>query len=114
MSNAKVRVQVGRAWIEVDAVSVKEAIKGISEYAEVFGETVCGLCKSQSVAPVHRNAQGYDFYEMACLSCGAKLSYGQAKEGGRLFPKRADQDGNEIGTRGWHHYKRESGNTGGF
>lgn len=109
MASAKVRVQVGRTWIEVDSASVKDAIKGIAEYAEFFCETECKLCKSPSVTPSHRLAKGYDFYEMVCLSCGAKLSFGQAKEGGRLFPKRKDQDGNEIGTQGWHRYQASEG-----
>lgn len=102
----KVRYPVGRAWIEVEAETVKEAIRGLSEYAEVFGETKCGLCGGDRVLPTHRNAKGYDFYEIVCLSCGAKLSFGQTKEGERLFPKRRDQGG-EIGTNGWHQYQAE-------
>lgn len=98
-------MQVGRAWIEVESGGVKDAIQGLSEYAEVFAETVCGLCKSDQVAPSHRTAQGYDFYEMACLGCGAKLSFGQTREGGRLFAKRKDKDGREIGKNGWHQWQ---------
>lgn len=103
--SAKVRYPIGRAWIEVDAVSVKESIKALSEYAEVFGQTHCGLCQSDQVWPVHRVAKGYDFFEMKCAACGASLSFGQTREGERLFPKRRDQDGHEIGKNGWHQYQ---------
>ena len=102
---AKVRLKVGEAWVEVDAVSVKDAIQEISDYVEVFGEGTCGLCQSPEIVPRHRRHQDFDFYEMACLACGATLSYGQTKEGGRLFPKRKDRDGNEIGKQGWHQYQ---------
>ncbi len=105
MTNAKVRVQIGKTWIEIDASSVKEAIIGLAEYSEVFSQAECGLCQSHEIAPMHRSAQGYDFYEMGCLSCGAKLGFGQTREGGRLFPKRKDQDGNVIGVNGWHKYQ---------
>ena len=109
MTNAKVRVQVGKAWIEVDANGVKEAIQALSEYSEVFQELTCGLCQGNNVVPNHRQAKGYDFYEMRCLTCGARLSFGQTKEGGRLFPKRNDKDGNEIGARGWHQWESTQG-----
>ena len=104
MTKAKVRVQAGKAWIEVEASNVKEAMQGIGEYAEVFKEDTCQCCQSTNVIPIHRNAQGYDFYEMVCCDCGAKLSYGQTREGGRLFPKRSDKDGNYLPNMGWHKY----------
>jgi hypothetical protein len=109
MVSAKIRVQIGKTWIEVDANSVKEAIQGLSEYTEVFSQGECGLCQSHEVAPMHREAQGFSFYEMTCLSCGARLSFGQTREGGRLFPKRKDKDGNPIGNWGWHKFQKDDG-----
>jgi hypothetical protein len=103
--NARIRYPVGRAWIEVEANSVKDAIRDLSEYAEVLGECQCGQCGSDRVQPTHRLAKGYDFFEMVCLACGAQLSFGQTREGGRLFPKRKDKDGCELGKNGWHHYQ---------
>jgi transposase-like protein len=100
----KVRMQVGRTWLEVDATNVKEAIRELSEYASVFGETTCGLCGSQRIQPSHRTAKGYEFYSWVCADCNAQLSYGQTKEGGRLFAKRRDQNGDEVGKNGWHQY----------
>ena len=80
--------------------------RGIEGHArEVFRETTCGLCGSEQVAPSHRVAKGYDFYSMDCLGCGATLSFGQTREGERLFPKRRDKEGNEVGKSGWHQYQ---------
>ena len=110
MASAKVRTKIGETWIEVDCMSVKEAVQAISEYAEFFVEGECGLCKSRAVAPSHRVAtrketgDKFNFYEMECLDCGAKLSFGQNKDGVRLFPKRTDEQGNEKGSQGWHQY----------
>jgi hypothetical protein len=103
-----IRYPIGDVVITIECQGVKEAIKSLSDYAEVFGETTCGMCKSEHVVPSHRFTKGYDFYEMVCISCGAKLSFGQTKEGDRLFPKRSDRDGNEIGTNGWHQYQPQN------
>ena len=111
---AKLRVQVGKTWVEVDCVSVKDGIQELSQYMEVFVEGMCGVCQSTDVIPNHRTAKGYDFYEMKCLGCGATLSFGQTKEGGRLFPRRRDQEGNELGKQGWHQYQATQADGGGF
>ena len=103
----RIRYQVGKAWLDVEAESVKEALKDISEFSEIFGETVCAACGRDNAQPRHRVAKGYDFYEVACLSCGAVLSFGQAKEGGRLFPKRRDTDGSQLENNGWYIYRRQ-------
>ena len=112
----KVRMQVGgKTWLEVEVGSVKDALKELSDYAEVFSETTCGSCGSQEVRPLVRTARGYEFYEVACLACNAKLSFGQTREGDKLFPKRRDQNGDEIGKNGWHQYEKshEQPQTGG-
>ena len=108
--STKVRMQIGKTWLEVDSESAKEAVRELSEYAEVFSETKCGECGSQDVRPTFRQAKGYDFYEMTCLACGAKLGFGQTKDGNRLFPKRKDQDGGPIGKDGWHRYESQGQN----
>ena len=108
-----VRYPIGKGWITVEGESVKDAIRDLSDYSEVFNETTCGICQSDQIRPSHRSAKGYDFYEMVCCSCGAKLSFGQTREGEKLFPKRKDQDGYEIGKNGWHQYQATQG-TGTF
>ena len=112
--STSIRYPVGRAWITVECQSVKEGVRALSEYAEFFGENQCGLCQSEQVRPVHRVAKGYDFYEMECCACGAQLSFGQTKEGERLFAKTRDKDGNEIGKFGWHQYQHTQPDSGDF
>jgi hypothetical protein len=109
--SAKVRYPLGRIWVEVEAESVREAIRDLSDYVEVFSESQCGLCESEQIRPSYKVAKGYDFYELMCCNCGARLSFGQTKEGQRLFAKRRDGEGREIGVRGWYRYeasRRES------
>lgn len=109
MPNAKVRMQVGKVWVEVDAMSAKEAIEALSEYGEVFVNGQCGICKCEDVLPRHRRVQAsgktYDFHEMVCMSCGAKLSFGQTLADHKLFPRRRDEKGNELGHDGWYQYQ---------
>jgi hypothetical protein len=116
MAGAKVRMQVNKVWIEVDSMCVKDAIQGISEYAEFFGEPCCGVCQGVDLLPSHRTAKArdgsgrsYDFYELVCRSCKAKLSFGQHLEGGTLFPRRKDRDENELPANGWQQWERQEG-----
>jgi len=106
---AKVRMQLGKTWVEVECMSVKEAIEEMSDYAEVFTNSQCGICKGEDVLPRHRKVQSsgktYDFYEMVCLSCGATLTFGQTLADHKLFPRRRDAKGNELGHDGWHQYQ---------
>jgi translation initiation factor 2 beta subunit (eIF-2beta)/eIF-5 len=103
-----IRYPVGDAIVTIQCQTVKEAIKELSEYGVVFGESKCEMCQSEQVIPTYKLAKGYDFYEMTCTDCGASLSFGQTKEGERLFPKRKDKDGNAIGKFGWHQYQSQN------
>ena len=99
---ARLKFRIGEGTIEFDAEGVKDAVKVMSEYMEVFGNQECGKCKSKSVFPEHRtDAEGHDYYSMKCLSCGAQLSFGQYKKGGGLFTKKKDKDNNWIPNNGW-------------
>lgn len=73
--------------ITVPGTDIKQLFKDVSFWTNDF-PTSCGMCQSTNIAPAHRVAQGYDFYSAKCGACGAEYSFGQAKEGGHLFPKR--------------------------
>tara|TARA_R100000808_G_C2142817_1_gene150579 strand:+ start:398 stop:712 length:315 start_codon:yes stop_codon:yes gene_type:complete len=99
------------ADVEVEASDVKEAVRKLSGYYDVFSETECGCCGSNDIAPVYRKAGGYDYYELTCRACTANLSFGQHQEGETLFPKRKLEDGTfDAHNRGWHKWQgnRES------
>ena len=68
---------------------------------EVFGEKACGKCGSENLRFVVRENDGNEFYELRCLDCGAKLAFGAHKQGGGLFPRRKDTDGNWLSDKGW-------------
>jgi hypothetical protein len=103
----RVRWQVRTAlWLEFDANDAKHAIEQMTVFAEIFGESQCGACKSQNVRPVHRKAKGYDFYEIRCLDCGASLKFGQKKEDGSLFPKRKGENDEYLPHNGWVKYQK--------
>lgn len=95
----KLIVPLAQATVQVEADSVKDAIKKLSGYYDVFGEKKCGECGHEELAVQHRKAKGYDYYELRCPSCDARLSFGQHQEGETLFPKR------DKGTAGWHRWQ---------
>lgn len=107
MVHAKIRAQYGRIWVEIDCADVKEAMKGLSMYGEVFAETTCGRCNSVNILPEHRtDDEGHDYYSLKCNDCGAELSFGQHKVGNTLFPKKKDLNGEFDGQyHGWYFWK---------
>lgn len=92
--------------VEVEADNVKDAIKKISPFLEVFSEERCGKCGSTNIRWEHRVAKGFDFYSAVCnqihedgRACQSKLDYGQKREGGGLWPKYGPGEG-------WRHWKQ--------
>jgi len=81
-----------------------------SEFDEIFGDEKCGICKSDTRfrsrdKEIEKDGKKkkYRFRERVCRNyqCRAVLSYGQKLEGGALFPKRKDKEGNIVGKWGW-------------
>lgn len=91
--------------LESECSDVKEALQFLSGVSEVFSINKCGACKSEEVRPLVRHAakgkQTFDFYELSCSSCKARLSFGQLADGSGLFPKRKDDEGNYLPNGGW-------------
>lgn len=94
-------------WIEVEAENIKQAIKMMSEYLEVFGVHECGKCQSTALVCQHfEDKDGHDYYKLRCTACGALLDFGQHKSGGTLFVKRKDKEGMWLPDGGWYHYSK--------
>jgi hypothetical protein len=53
--------------------------------------------RSPEIRPNCRTVDGFDYYSLRCLACGAELSFGQRKDGSGLFPKRKTDDGAPAG-----------------
>lgn len=110
--SVQVTVQLPMGTVSVEADNIKKAVKELSPYYDVMGETNCGQCQSEDLALMHRNAKGYDFYHLRCLSCGAQLDFGQHQEHETLFPKRKLEDGSfDNEHRGWYRWQDRQQNS---
>ena len=102
---AHYRAFQGRLIIKVEGSNIKELFEQIGPVAEVLdGDDACGKCGSAHIYPRAREAQGFTYYELVCSDCGAKLSFGQHRDGGSLWAKRTDKDGRALDHRGWSVY----------
>jgi hypothetical protein len=97
--------QNNRLKVEIDANTPKEVFKELASFQEVFAETICGACNSEDLKFQVRTVEGNDYYEMRCKSCFAKLSFGQNKTGGGLFPKRKIDGEYDKENKGWHKWQ---------
>ena len=91
----------GRLKVELEAESQVDLFQQLGEFQEIFDETECGKCQSENLRFVVRNVDENLYYELKCLDCGARLSFGTMKKGGRLFPRRKNKDGEWLPDRGW-------------
>ncbi len=95
----------GRLVNKFEYSNDKELFKLIASFQETFEEGKCGKCGKSNLRFSVRNVEDNDYYERVCNDCGAKLSYGQAKKGDKLFPRRKLDDGTyDKENKGWHFY----------
>lgn len=102
----KVRYKTEHYDIEVEGKDTKDCFAQISGAIEVFGSTGCGACGASGAAPVVRENGGNQYFEMRCRNCGSCLSFGQKRDGGALYPRRKDKEGNWLDNNGWVKFKR--------
>jgi hypothetical protein len=104
----------GRMTVSVDAEGHKGVWEQISAFQEVFEEDFCRKCESTDLKFVVRrskDAKGkmFNYYELRCNKCGAKLPFGVLDDGsGGLFPKRKDDEGKVRGNYGWVKWNHET------
>ena len=104
----KVTKTIGTLTIDIDRETQKEIFKDLAAFEEVFGEAACGKCSSENIRCVVRENDGNEYYEMRCVDCGARLSFGVHKKGGGLFPRRKDADNNYLPDKGWQKWNAKS------
>ena len=107
-----VRLNCGNGvWLEVSGGTIKEVFKELADYQQIFGEKLCGQCRSTDLVFDHRtDTEGHDYYSVKCTACGAQLGFGQNKTGGGLFPKRKNADGVWDSEHfGWFQWKDRKG-----
>lgn len=107
--------------VQVEGDDNKAVFKGVAEAQELFSDSCCGACKSDNIKYQVREVEDNQFYEIVCNDCYSKLSYGHAKTGGKMYPKRMETDnkgkavkdkdgkGKSLPHKGWVKYNRETG-----
>lgn len=103
----------GRLVVELEAESQKGLWAQLAAFQETFEESVCGKCGSDDLKYVVRKTtdgkKEYDYHELRCNKCGAKLAFGVLNDdSGRLFPKRKDEEGKVRGKWGWVKWNPET------
>lgn len=94
----------GRMVFEVEGETPKNLFRSIAELQELFEtEESCGVCNSLNIRLSHRVIDNNEYFGLRC-ACGAEFSFGQKRQGGGLFPKRNDAEGNALPHRGWKIY----------
>lgn len=113
---AQFRTRSGALFIKFEAPNQKALFEELARHQEVFdSDTHCGCCgkpnlrfRVRNVTDKKNPTRKYNYYELACLDCGARLSYGQSNDQVSLFPKRTDENGNWLPNRGWYKYQPEN------
>lgn len=97
----------GRVEITAQGATHKSVFQELANMQEVFEEPCCKVCGNEDIRFVVRHVmvekKKYEYYELHCndFKCKARLAFGQNLEGGSLFPKRKDEDGNYLQNGGW-------------
>lgn len=94
-----------RSELTVEGGDVKEVFEEMAAAQEVFSNSVCGACDSHNTRLSVREVDGNRYYACKCSDCGAELAFGQKRDGGTLFPKKKDKDGNWLSGNGWVKYQ---------
>ena len=92
---------------ELDGSGQKDMFEQLAMVQEIFGQDVCGKCKSENLVYRIRENDGNKFYELMCKKCFAVLSFGQHKIGGTLFPSKKDKGGDWLPDNGWTKWNKE-------
>ena len=97
----KISYNAGKISVELEGDTQKDLFAQLSAFQEVFDESTCGKCGSTNLRFVTREGDGNSYYEIRCLDCGARLEFGQSKQGGGLFPRRKSKEGEWLPDGGW-------------
>jgi hypothetical protein len=106
--------------VSFEASGQKEILQNLSVLSEIFSHSHCGACRKPDIRYVVRETskgtKKFQYYELHCQNpaCRARLAFGQHSEGGTLFPKKKDDEGNYLPNNGWVKFngKQEEGEQG--
>lgn len=100
----------GRLTLQADG-NTKEVFEQLADFDEVFNQTTCAATGSDNVVFRVRQVDGNKYYEVAAVESGHKLSFGQTRDGLKLFPRRKDKDGNWLTDSGWVKWEGKPNNS---
>ena len=80
-----------KVTVKVDGNNPQEVFQSLAVMQGVFSTEKCGCCGSDDLKYVARKAQGqknkvYEYLELWCNKCHARLSFGISDEG-QIYPK---------------------------
>jgi len=98
-----------RVIIEAEGNTHTEVFEQAASMQEVFGVGKCDKCKCEDLRFVVRtDDEENKYYELHCQNwkCRARLSFGQNKTGGTLYPRRKETKkqsimGGSVEANGW-------------
>lgn len=104
------RSMSGRLFIKVEGANQKEVFEKLASAQEVFeADDKCGCCGKPNirfrVRHVAKGNKNFDYFEMSCMDCYARLAFGQSTDTISLFPKRKDESGGYLPNHGWAKYQ---------
>lgn len=121
---AQYRSGNSRLLFKITAEDQKGLFEQIAIVQEVFeADDRCGCCYGQNERNPHQGTNlrfrvrkakdkknmEHKYFELVCTDCYARLQFGQNLQGGTLFPKRRDEEGNFLKNRGWSKYEKQGG-----
>lgn len=91
--------------VEFSSDQEKTLFEDYAAFVNLFEVGQCGRCGCDDIYPLVRENSGNKYYQYNCQGCGAQLSLGQNKKGGKLFVKRKTSDGKyDPKYKGWNHF----------
>ncbi len=97
----------GKMTFEIEGETQRALFAGIAQVQEVFeADFECGCCGNEAIRFLVRSVNDNEFFELECIQCRARLSFGQHKKGGTLFAKRLDDQHNPLPDYGWRVYQK--------
>lgn len=122
--NVKYTTANGRLEFQFTSTSDKDVWESLSNIQSLYEIPGCGICDCKILKYIVKRPQAkdgtrYTFFELWCTNptCRARLEFGQTKDGGRLFAKRKDKNGNYLDHGGWGKWQgtqQQSGSSTGY
>lgn len=86
---------LGKGKLSVEVTNINEAFQFLAQAETVFGVDRCGNCESENVALSYKTPGEYEYYSIKCKDCRHEYTFGQTKDGHKLFPNGFKKSGHD-------------------